>query len=211
MHQHYHSTFVYHSLWTCYNLPHSTFGSWPSYSKPPSCESPHISVLAHSAEHWPFPGPTQFQSRQASLRLVECQQSCQWVRSGHQSDFCFHHLQHNRDHCGWFVLFLSANLTVWSESDMMPWLCTLRRDNGRVSLSCVAWNGGTPSLHGRLALCCRRLLGSFGFLRLFDGVAGPFLCSWFPGSLFPVSYLSVLSFGPFLPVPHNWREMQQQM
>ncbi|KAG7224476.1 hypothetical protein INR49_015000 [Caranx melampygus] len=41
-----------------------------------------------------------FQSRQASLRLVEYQQSCQWVRSGHQSDFCFHHLQHNRDHCG---------------------------------------------------------------------------------------------------------------
>lgn len=86
--------------------------------------------------------------------------------------------------------------------------CTLGRENGRVTLSCVAWNGGAAI---RLLACGgRRRLRGFSSLWLFDRVAGLFLCSRFPGFSFPVSCLSILWFGPVLPVRYK-HERDKQM
>lgn len=96
-------------------------------------------------------------------------------------------------------LALPEHLILWS--DVMPWFCTLGREIGRVSLPCVAWNGGTPSVHRQLVLHSgRRVVHGFNFLWLFGRVSGPFLCSMFPGFSFPVSCLHVLGFGPISPV-----------
>lgn len=84
---------------------------------------------------------------------------------------------------------------------MMPFLCNLGRENCRVSLSCVTWNGRTPSVWGQLVLHSgRRTVRGFKFLWLFGRVGGPLFCSMLPGSSFPVSRLGVLGFSPIFPV-----------
>lgn len=159
-------------------------------------------------KHWHLPGPTHFQSRWASLKLVGTPTVIpvdeRWTsvpllvpppatKPGPLRVIC---------------LALSARLAVWRERDMMLWLCNLgRRDIGGVPLSCVAWNGGTPPLPRRLPLCGG---SGVGFLHL-DGVADPFLCSWFLGSLLSVSSLSVLGFCPIFPVTYSIKNVCQQM
>lgn len=102
-------------------------------------------------------------------------------------------------------LAVLADLIVGRESDVMPRLCTLVGDNGRVSLSCVAWYGGTPTVHRLLALN-----SGFIFLWLFR-VGGVFPCCCLPGSPFLVSCLPIFWFGPVFPVTYSEGEACQWM
>lgn len=98
-------------------------------------------------------------------------------------------------------LALSVVLVMWGESDMMLWLSTLRRENGRVSLPRVAWDGGPPFLHGwRALLRVRGHFSEFSLLHLFHRVGDGVFSSLFPQ--FPVSVpcLPVLVFSPVSPV-----------
>lgn len=78
---------------------------------------------------------------------------------------------------------------------MMPWLCSLRRENGNITLSCVAGDSGAP--------CVLRLVALYGGkdsvfanLQLFGGV----VLGLFSGSSFFVSHLPILWFGLLFPV-----------
>lgn len=83
----------------------------------------------------------------------------------------------------------------------MTQVCTLGRCEGRVSLSRVAWNGGTPFVRGQFALHDgRRSNRVFGLLQQFGGVCCTFLSSVLSGSSFLVTCLLVLGFGLVFPV-----------
>lgn len=86
---------------------------------------------------------------------------------------------------------LLLNLVLWRESDVMPRLCSPRRDNGRITLSCVSGDSGTPRVHRLIALRVRKANCVFATLGLFRGVA----FSLFPGSSFFVTNLPILGFG----------------
>lgn len=74
----------------------------------------------------------------------------------------------------------------------MPLLRSLRRES-RVTLSCVAWNGGTPFVHRGQALYDVWKCKVFSFLWLRGRMVGPFLWSWFPGCFVPLlSFLPIL-------------------
>lgn len=78
----------------------------------------------------------------------------------------------------------------------MPWLCSPWRDNGRITLSCVAGDSRAPRVHRLVALRGRKDDGVFANLRIFGGV----VFSLFPGSSFLVSHLPILGFGLLFPV-----------
>lgn len=84
-----------------------------------------------------------------------------------------------------------TDLIVRRESDMMPLLSSLGGEEGRVTLSRVAWNGGTPVAHRQLVLL-RRHERVFGLHGLMGGIVGPSLCRWFSGCSIFVSFLSFL-------------------
>lgn len=86
---------------------------------------------------------------------------------------------------------LLLNLVLWRESDVMPRLCSPWRDNGRITLSCVSGDSGTPRVHRFIALRVRKADCVFATLGLFRGVA----FSLFPGSSFFVTHLPILGFG----------------
>lgn len=79
---------------------------------------------------------------------------------------------------------------------MMPWLCSPRRDNGRITLSCVAGDSRAPRVHRLVALHGRKDDGVFANLRIFGGI----VFSLFSGSSFLVIHLPILGFGPLFPV-----------
>lgn len=74
---------------------------------------------------------------------------------------------------------------------MMPWLCSPWRDNGRITLSCVPGDSGTPRVHRLVALCDRKSNCVFTTLWLF----GEVVFSLFPGSSFLVTHLPIFGFG----------------
>lgn len=82
---------------------------------------------------------------------------------------------------------------------MLPRLGSLGREEGRVTLSRVAWNSGTPFVHRQLVLL-RRCERVFGFRRLMGGIVGPSLCRRFSGCSIFVSFLSFLHTGLVSPV-----------
>lgn len=79
---------------------------------------------------------------------------------------------------------------------MMPWLCSPRRDNGRITLSCVAGDSGAPGVRRLLALRGRKDLRVFVNLQLFGAV----FFTVFSGPSFLVSHLPILGFGLLFPV-----------
>lgn len=79
---------------------------------------------------------------------------------------------------------------------MVPWLCSPRRDDGRVTLSRVAGDSRAPRVHRLVALHGRKDNGVFANLWLLGGV----VFSLFPGSSFLVSHLPILGFGLLFPV-----------
>lgn len=81
-------------------------------------------------------------------------------------------------------------------------LCSLRRENGRVSLSRVAWNGGTPFVVGGE----RQPRRGLGVLCLHDGVDSLSVCSLSPGFPFSMCSFHLPVFGPVFPVA--WRRVE---
>lgn len=95
------------------------------------------------------------------------------------------------------LLLCQFSLVVGGESDVMPRLCSPRRDGGRITLSCVAGDRGAPGVHRLVALCGRKDDGVLASLRVFGAV----LFSLFPGSSFLVSHFPILGFGLLFPAP----------
>lgn len=80
---------------------------------------------------------------------------------------------------------------------MMPRLCSSRRDNGRITLSCVAGDSRAPRVRRLVALRGRKDNGVFTNFQLF----GVVFVTVFSGPSFLVSHLPILGFGLLFPVP----------
>lgn len=94
-------------------------------------------------------------------------------------------------------------LILLGKGDMVLWLSTLWREDSRVSLSCVAWNGGPPFLRWLGVHRLRRDRCEFNFLHLRSRVVLLFRVL-FPGLPVPVPCLHILVFTPVFPVTYTF-------